>query len=308
MLDKQRLLPAGYTFAFITISLWSLSAFFSTRLSRLSPFLLVGISFIVAGLMGIWQIRSWKLSFKVYLVGVGGLFGYQVLYFMAFQHAPAVEVNLVNYLWPLFIVLLSPVYLKGHPLRWNHLLGTLAGLVGAGLVVSGGSFHVDLHATPGYAYAFMAAIIWASYSLLIKRYQPLPPSAANAFCLVSGLLALGIYLVMRHDLQGAFQLTAAEWWFVILIGIGPHGIAFVTWNLALKNGDPRRIASLTYLIPLFSTLVLLLTRSGTLGWITGLGMLLILVGVAVGSRQNPPSSGSQANLETSQTPTPQAKA
>jgi len=285
MQSKKNPLPAGYAFAAITICLWSLSALSATRLTRLSPFLLVGITFSLAGVTGIWQIRTWRLPLKVWAVGVGGVFGYQVLYFLAFQHAPAVEVNLVNYLWPLFIVLLSPVYLKAHPIRRNHLLGGLAGLVGAALVVSAGNIQIDLRSTPGYGYAFLAALLWASYSLLIKRFQPLPASAANAFCLVSGLLAMGIYLASNPGLPDAFLLTPQEWFFAFLMGVGTHGIAFVTWNLAMKNGDPRRIASFVYLSPLLSTLVLVLTNSGKLGWISGLGMLIILIGVAIGSNE-----------------------
>ena len=51
------------------------------------------------GLVG-WPTRVW-------LLGVGGLFGYHALYFAALQLAPPAEANLVNYLWPLLIVLLS---------------------------------------------------------------------------------------------------------------------------------------------------------------------------------------------------------
>jgi len=39
--------------------------------------------------------------------GVGGLFGYHALFFAAMAHAPAAEANLLNYMWPLLIVLLS---------------------------------------------------------------------------------------------------------------------------------------------------------------------------------------------------------
>jgi drug/metabolite transporter (DMT)-like permease len=274
---------SGVMYALITISLWSLSAYFSAHLRRVSPLLLVGISFTLAGLMGIRSIRTWKVPLIVFVIGVGGLFGYQVLYFLAFQHAPAVEVNLINYLWPLFVVLLSPVYLKGYPLCGYHILGAMVGLLGAGVVVTGGAWHFDLGNTPGYGYAAIAALIWASYSLLIKRFQPLPDSLVSGFCLLAGLMALGVFLGTNPTYPQAWLLTRQEWCYVILIGIGPHGIAFVTWNLALKHGDPRVIGSFSYLTPLLSTLVLVITGTGRLNITSGAGMFLIVAGILIGS-------------------------
>jgi drug/metabolite transporter (DMT)-like permease len=274
---------ASIVYALITISLWSLSAYFSAHLQRISPFLLVGISFTLAGLMGIRHVRAWRVPVLVFGIGVGGLFGYQVLYFMAFQHAPAVEVNLINYLWPLFVVLLSPVYLKGYTLRWYHILGALAGLLGAGVVVTGGALHFNLSGSPGYGYAAIAALIWASYSLLIRRFQPLPDSLVSGFCLLAGLLALGVFWGSAPAYPQAWLLTRQEWLYAILMGIGPHGIAFVTWNLALKHGDPRVIGSFSYLIPLLSTVVLVISGTGRLNLASGAGLVLILAGILIGS-------------------------
>jgi len=273
----------GILYALITISLWSLAGYFSANLRRVSPFVLVGINFTLAGLMGIRYLRTWKAPLIVFAIGVGGLFGYQVLYFMAFQHAPAVEVNLINYLWPLFVVLLSPVYLKGYALRWHHVLGALVGLSGAAVVVTGGALHFNLSSAPGYGYAAIAAVIWASYSLLIKRYQPLPDTLVSAFCLLAGLLALVIAWSSSPTSLQPWRLTGRERLYVILMGIGPHGIAFVTWNLALKHGDPRVIGSVSYLIPLLSTLILVITGAGRLNAASGAGMAMIVAGIFIGS-------------------------
>jgi drug/metabolite transporter (DMT)-like permease len=105
-------------------------------------------------------------------------------------------------------------------------------------VVTGGALHFDLSSSPGYGYAAIAALIWASYSLLIKRFQPLPDSLVSGFCLLAGLLALGLFWFSSPSSQ-TWTLTRQEWLYVILIGIGPHGIAFVTWNLALNMATPR---------------------------------------------------------------------
>jgi len=275
----------GILYASITISLWSLSAFFSTNLRRISPLLLVGIAFTIAGLMGIRHIRSWKAPAIVFLIGVGSLFGYQVLYFLAFQNGPSIEVNLINYLWPLLIVVLSPFYLKGYSLQWNHIAGALAGLLGVGFIVSSGKLNFNFTAASGYFYAASAAVIWASYSLLMKRFLSLPTSIVSGFCFFAGLLALAVFFAGKPVLPDAIQLTWKEWLFVVLMGIGPHGIAFVTWSLALKKGDPRTIGTFSYLTPVLSTLILTVTGTGHLSLASGLGLLLIITGILAGSMQ-----------------------
>ena len=126
-------------FALVTISLWSFLAYLASRLSHLPPFLVVGIALCIGGMVGIYQFRNWRVPLKTFLVGLAGLFGYHFLLFTAFQYAPTVEANSINYLWPLLIVLLSPVYLPGYKLKPHHILGALIGLAGAGLVISGPS-------------------------------------------------------------------------------------------------------------------------------------------------------------------------
>jgi drug/metabolite transporter (DMT)-like permease len=69
------------------------------------------------------------------MIGITGLFGYHFFYFFAIKNAPAVEANLLNYLWPLLIVLLSS-FLPNERLRWFHIVGSLLGLLGAFLLVS----------------------------------------------------------------------------------------------------------------------------------------------------------------------------
>jgi drug/metabolite transporter (DMT)-like permease len=73
----------------------------------------------------------------VWALGIWGLFGYHFLYFLAFRLAPPVEVNLLNYLWPLLIVLLS-AFLPGKGLRWYHLVGTGLALLGTFVLITGG--------------------------------------------------------------------------------------------------------------------------------------------------------------------------
>jgi drug/metabolite transporter (DMT)-like permease len=270
-------------FAFITISLWSFLAYFAAQLNHVPPFLLVGIALCTSGVIGAVKLRSWRVPLKTLAVGIGGIFGYHFLYFTAFRYAPAVEANLINYLWPLLIVLLSPLYLPGYALRLHHLIGATIGLIGAGLIVTGGHLSLDLTNLKGYLLALGAALAWSSYSLLTKRLPPFPTAAVGAFCLFSGLLSLLVYLIESLNNQSNFSLSSQDWILLLLLGAGPMGTAFFTWDAALKRGDPRIIGSLAYITPLTSTLVLVFMGGRRLTWVSGIAMLLIIAGAVIGS-------------------------
>jgi drug/metabolite transporter (DMT)-like permease len=181
------------------------------------------------------------------------------------------------------IVLLSPLYLPGYLLRPYHLAGALMGLAGAGLIISGGQFQPELASLPGYLLAAGAAFTWASYSLLTKRLPPFRTAAVTVFCLVSGILALSAQALSSEGLTGLSGLSRADWISLLLLGAGPMGAAFFTWDAALKRGDPRVIGSLAYLTPLTSTLVLVIIGGRSLTWVSSLAMLLIILGAVLGS-------------------------
>lgn len=269
--------------ALITILLWSFLAYLSSSLNSLPPLLLVGIPLCVGGLMSFFQVRTWRVPLKTFAVGLGGIFGYHFLLFTAFSLAPTVEANLVNYLWPLLIVLLSPLFLRGYTLKAHHLVGALLGMSGAALIVTGGQLHLDVAHLPGYLCAAAAALIWACYSLLSKCLPPFPTTAVGGFCFFSGLLSLGVYVLQGNDFAVFQSLRAQEWLYLVLLGVGPLGAAFLTWDAALKRGDPRIIGALSYLTPLASTSWLVLLGGKNMTWISGVAMFLIVSGALVGS-------------------------
>jgi drug/metabolite transporter (DMT)-like permease len=79
-------------------------------------------------------------------------------------------------------------------------------------------------------------------------------------------------------------MTGREALFLVLLGLGPMGLAFYTWDAALKRGDPRVIGSLAYLTPLLSTFNLVVAGGKTLTWATGAALALIMAGAVVGAR------------------------
>ncbi|HZV92712.1 MAG TPA: DMT family transporter, partial [Caldimonas sp.] len=169
------------------IALWSTLASFGVALARVPPFLLTGLALLVGSLPAWPLARHWRVSASTLLLGVCGLFGFHFLLFVALRTAPPVEANLVNYLWPLLIVVLAPVVLPGLSLRPVHVVAALTGFAGAAMAILGGH-GLDHGFAWGYVAALGSALIWALYSLLTRRVADFPTAAVGLFALVSGLL------------------------------------------------------------------------------------------------------------------------
>jgi drug/metabolite transporter (DMT)-like permease len=267
------------------IVLWASLATLATLLNHIPPFLLTGIGLLIGSLISVplskFNLAAWKIPIATLGVGIYGLFGYHLMLFIALQTAPAVEANLVNYLWPLLIVLLSPLFKKSLKLKFRHLIAATAGFVGAALAISSaGISDSAFEFQVGYLFALAAAVIWASYSLLSTKVPAFETSAIGLFGMISGLLALGAHFVLETPVQ----ISGSDWWLLVVLGLGPLGGAFYFWDAALKVGDPRRIGLLAFLTPLLSTALLLLVTGKALSWQLGLATFLIIGGAFLGSR------------------------
>jgi drug/metabolite transporter (DMT)-like permease len=269
------------------IALWASLAALGVALSHVPPFLLTGLSLLVGSLIALplsrFNLRQWRVPPATLAVGVYGLFGYHFLLFMALQNAPPVQANLVNYLWPLGIVVMAPLFLPGMSLTSRHVFAALLGFAGAALAILGGR-----PADPGaplwawgYIPALMSAFIWASYSLLTKRVKPFPTSAIGSFALVSGVLAL----LCHVWLEPAVSLSGTDWALIGLLGLGPLGGSFFLWDAALKRGDARQIGVLSFLTPLLSTLVLLTLQGEMPSLSVGLAALMIVSAAVIATRR-----------------------
>ena len=270
-------------YALGAIALWASLASLGVSLTHIPPFLLTGIALII-GSVPAWPFvlrdpSQWRIPARTLALGVYGLFAYHFLLFIALRHAPPVEANLVNYLWPLLIVVLAPVVLPGVALRLPHVLAALLGFGGAAIAMVGGR---ELSGTLawGYLRALAPAFICATYSLLTKRVAAFPTTAIGLFGLVSGVLSLLCHVV----LEPAASLQARDWALLAVLGLGPLGASFFLWDKALKLGDARHIGILSYITPLASTALLLLVSGRPFSWSIAISTAMIISAAVLGMR------------------------
>jgi drug/metabolite transporter (DMT)-like permease len=238
------------------ILMWSLLAVMTVATGTVPAFQLAAMTFAIGGLVGLctWIGRggaaaSLRQPPVVWAVGVGGLFGYHALYFLALRFAPPAEAGLLNYLWPLLIVLFSSL-LPGKRLAAHHVIGALLGLVGTVLLFAGNTSGLAAGQLPGLIAAFIAAFVWATYSVLSRRLKAVPTDAVAGFCLATAALAA----LMHGALEATvWPETPLQWLAVLALGIGPVGAAFYAWDIGMKRGDIRVLGAASYATPLLST-------------------------------------------------------
>ena len=278
--------------ALAAIALWGLLAPLGVELAHIPPFLLTGLGLLVGSVIALplarFQLRRWVVPWPTLLVGIYGLFGFHFLLFMALRHAPAVEANLINYLWPLGMVVMAPLFLRGVSLHWRHVVAALIGFAGAAIAILGRAGAVESSGAqtgfqPGYVIALASALVWSSYSLLTRRLPTFPTAAVGGFAAASGLLSLLCHAL----LEPAIDLSVRDLLLVAVLGLGPLGGAFFLWDAAIKRGDARRIGLLAFATPILSTALLLLTTGQPLQWNVVVAAALVVGAAFWGSRPTP---------------------
>ena len=269
---------------FGAIALWSALALLTAASGAAPPFERAALTFAIGGSAGLvyavarGRLAALKQPPKVWLVGVGGLFGYHALYFAALRAAPPAQASLVAYLWPLLIVLMSAA-LPGERLRAKHVLGAALGFCGAALLLWGrlgeGRPGVGLWLAVG------CAVVWSSYSVASRFLKSAPTEAVAGFCLVTSALAAVCHALFETTVWPA---NGAEIAAIVGLGLGPVGLAFYLWDFGVKRGDIRLLGVAAYAAPVLSTLLLVLAGFAPATATLGLACAAIVGGAVIASR------------------------
>ena len=274
---------------FIAILMWGLLAFLSKSAEAIPPLQLNAMGFFVGGLVGI---ASWPFRRQAYLVlfgqkwqmwalNVGALFGCHLLYFIAIRNAPAVEVSLIAYTWPLLIVVFS-AFAPGETLKWYHVLGVALGVAGAFIVITKGQLSLLSGGLRlGHIIAIPYAIMWAGFSVLIRKYGTVPSDIVVGFCFACAALSGVSHFVLEPTL---WTLSSSQWFAVLSLGLLPMGLAFYAWDFGMKHGDRMILGVSSYAAPLLSTLVLIGSGFAVYHWSIAIGCLLITAGAIVAAK------------------------
>ena len=276
-----------YLYALGAVLCWaSLPAATGSGLEGLSVTELLFFSFVPAALyltvqeMIISRRRAipWP-GLKLTTLGLAGIFGYHALYYLALDHAPLVEGAILTTTWSFWIVVFSSILDKKR-LSPPVLAVALAGLAGAGLVVSGGqNLQFEARYLPGYLMALGCGLIWSSFSVALSRLKP-TFDYMPAFTVLAALFSTLVYAASAPQaLPPAGALFSA-----LYLGLVPLGLSFTLWNRAVTGGNMTLIGYLSYLTPPLAVLLAALVRGAAVTPHAVVGMIVILAAAFVGRR------------------------
>ncbi len=274
----------------IAIVLWSFSALFLSFSLDMPPFLLLAIHTFSASFLCFF-IRTLKKGFpntifrtpfpvQDLLFPFTCIFFYEIFYILAFKYAPPAEANLLNYLWPILLVLLSGL-IAGQKINLYSAVGALVAFAGVVALNTGASGSLNSFQL-GHLFAVLAAIIWATYSALNRA------RATNSFVnpVPTVLFFSSIVAILLHFIfEDAWSFNFTSLFFATFLGIS-SGMGVFLWDIATKTGDVQMLGVISYLTPLLSTFILTFFGSPILTDNIIISSIFIVCGVLIASQKD----------------------
>ncbi|MGO2130474.1 MAG: DMT family transporter [Pseudoalteromonas prydzensis] len=285
------------SFGVLAIFLWGALALLGNLTKSLPAFQLLFMCFFVSFLLLFIKrlvskqplLTQPTLGKAQTIIGIAGLFGFHFCYFMALKYAPLIEVSLIVYLWPLLL----GVFVAQSKHKINAILGGLVSFIGIVFLISDGSgFAVDSQYFLGYLFAASCALLWSSYSWLMTRFDN-HVDDIGWLSLYVAILALLAHIFFEQTVTG-FSLSQAVG--ILLLGLGPVGGAFYLWDIALKRGNKTLLASLSFLTPLLSTLLLVLAQQIHFSWSILIALAFVFTGAAISNYKYRPKAVNASHL------------
>lgn len=212
-------------------------------------------------------------------MGFIGVFLYYVFLFAGLMFAPAQEAFIVNYTWPIWVVIFAMVLLK-EEFNLKKMLAILLGFIGVYVVVTKGDvFSLSIANLKGDLFAFAGAISYGIFSVLGKKhnYERFTSmmfyySFTFLFISIANLLFSGIPEISLYELAGLTWL-----------GIFTSALAFVFWFLALKHGDTAKMSNIVFLTPFLSLVYIHFLTGETIFFSSVIGLIFIVSGIVIQS-------------------------
>ena len=171
------------------------------------------------------------------------------------------------------------------------MIGALLSFAGAALIVMRSGSGFDPAHVKGLALAFVAALTWATYSVVSRRFGAVPTASVTIFCLGTAVLSAAAHMAFETT---AWPVSTLGWASSIALGLGPVGLAFYVWDIGVKQGDIQLLGVTAYAAPLLSTLILIAAGLAPATPRIAVAALLITGGALVAAR----AGASRADLSS----------
>lgn len=226
--------------------------------TEMGPYIAGASRYILAALIMvlITMLRKEVIPFrhmKSYLtLGVVGVFGFNLFFFLGMQTSSAVNGALIMALNPLLTAILGYFILKDKP-SIKQLIAFPVGVTGVAIVVLGAGAHITL--SIGDYYILLANLSWALYNVLVKVMMPKHTDgiANTAGIMTVGAIALSIVAILQG---GTFIIPTVNTGIsLMLMTIGGSVLAYLFWNASIDKLGASKAAIFMNLVPVTSMVI-----------------------------------------------------
>lgn len=280
----------AYLFVSVSILLWASTAAVGKLLLggidalQVICFMLLFASVALIGLVLVQGkcgvIKQYSFRDVAIFAGMGflGVFGYHAFLFAGLAYAPAQEAFILNYTWPLWVVVFSVLLLKRR-FTWVGVAAIALSFLGVVVVATKGTFAFSFTSLTGDLFALAGAVCYGLFSVLGVRLKYDSAISMASYYVFGTLFAiLAVLLFSSVPDVGLLQVAGLAW-----LGVLTCGVAFLTWFLALKHGDTAKMANVVFLTPFLSLVYIRFLLDEAILVSSFVGLMLIVAGIAIQS-------------------------
>ena len=228
--------------------------------------------------------RHWKL---IALLGFTGIAAFQTLSYVALTTTTALNTILLLALAPLAIVAVSWLAL-GERVTRVQTLGLGISLVGAAVLILHGdpATLAEMRFNAGDLWMLLAVVLWAVYSVLLRRRPAeVPPLALHTMSVAAGTLWMLPAFGWQAMHGSALPSSLAVWMAVGFIAVFSSVLAHGLWVRGVATIGPNRAGVFIHLIPVFGAVLAITFLGEELAAYHAAGAALALCGIVLTSRK-----------------------
>lgn len=281
----------NYIYALLTVSIWSTMAAVAKMIlfdipnletlsiSSIFAFVFLLIINIKNGL--IRELKQYSVKDYVIMAGLGflGLFMYSALYYYGLTQLSSQEACIINYLWPIMLVIFSCIILKE---KFTAIKGIamLCSFVGIVILSTGNTSVANENSMSGIISCIIAAACYGLFSVLNKKVD----YNQNIAMMVIWFVVAVCSAILGPITEDWKPIEGTQWLGMLWLGVVIDAVAYLLWALALKGvKNTAKIANLAYLTPFLSLVVSAVVLSEQVSFRAIVALIFIVGGILLQS-------------------------
>ncbi|AIQ24914.1 multidrug transporter [Paenibacillus sp. FSL H7-0737] len=290
----QRKTHTGHLLALITIIIWG-TTFISSKilLTDFTPveilFFRFLLGYFVLLLIYSRPVRTKSIKQELLFISAGlcGITLYFLLENIALVYTLASNVGVIVSIAPFFTAVIAHFFLEEEKFHRQFILGFVIALSGIILIGLNGSFLLKLNPI-GDLLAFIAPMVWAIYSVLMRKISDLQAHTIGA---TRKVFFYGILFMLPALFIFDFHLDLSRFkeiqniTNILFLGLGASALCFVTWNRAVGILGAVKTSVYIYIVPVVTVAASALILNEKITWATLLGIFLTLTGSYISERK-----------------------